>query len=240
MNNNSTLRYQEVGLLKRLFLVISLFQCISTSTEAQELKTLLAEMRKNFEKSNTLEVQMRIRVYDDGNTNPSMDQRAYVKRDDFNYAYTFGANEMLMNEKYIIMVDNSQRQIIYTPRDVKDEEKMFDVPYKIDIDSILSFYGKPEQLEKQNDIVHYRVEQKKGAVRQVDLFIDLLKGHLSKMSYTYKEGQIVNIDFEIFDINPKFQKDVFSESRYFYFIKGKVEGATAFSSYKIVKTNTEN
>src|SRR5688572_25548178 len=82
---------------------------------AQDFRQLITAMREDYEQANTLQVVMEVSVYDSGQLEkPYYRQLVDIKREGSNYWYKVDNNEMLMNDKYLIVVDTEARQISYS------------------------------------------------------------------------------------------------------------------------------
>jgi hypothetical protein len=199
---------------------------------AQDYKRDFDALRKKNLSSSKMHIVMSVDAYSDGNSqNPFYSQRADIKRFGTNYCYRFDKAEMLMNDKYLILVDYENKEIVCSRRDVKGEAEFF-APMNLDVDSMLSVYGNPKLIGRAGDIVNYRFSQH-GEIQTIDLFIDLVSVELRKIVYHYKDGQVVIIRFEKFNINPKLDESDFDEDRYITKIEGVLRPSTGFVNFSI-------
>jgi hypothetical protein len=181
---------------------------------------------------------MSIRIFEDDKSNtPYFDETADIKRQKKNYYYQFGSINMLMNAKYILMVDKSSKEIVCTRRSLKTEEQMERDPFKLNLDSILTFYGNPDYLGKTADGTHYRLSQKKGTIRQYDFFIDEKQKIVNKIEYRYEDGHYVVIRFTLFETHPAFSTDIFDERKFVTEEKGKLTASGAYRGYHVAVVN---
>lgn len=217
--------------------VIMLFTFAAMSVHAQDFKKALEALRDGYEHAERLHIVMKIQVFaDSAATTPFYNETSDIKKEGKNYRYHFGSNEMLMNENYTVVVDHNEKEIVCSKRDVKGETKFFGKdPLKMNMDSLMNLYGKPQFIEKVNAIEHYRVFQKVGDVRQMDIKINVVENTFSSIAYHYKEGYRVKIDFEVFNKQPEFKPSTFNESVYMVFVNGKLKPGVAFQYYDIVE-----
>ncbi len=152
-----------------------------------------------------------------------------------NYLSRFGVNDMLMNESYFVVVDKSTHEIVCNPRSLKAERETYKDMIKMSLDSILTLYGEPSYAGLQNGIDHYRVQQKRGPIGEVELLINTGTGLLNEMAYHYRNGQYVKITFETFDLEPVFAAGTFDETQYIARVKGKTTPAAAYRRYTIAE-----
>src|SRR5690606_30826053 len=103
---------------------------------------------------------------------PYFSEVADVKRHEDNFSYRLGSTDMLMNTRFIIMVEKESKEILCTKRSLKDEKKLFDDPYKMNLDSLINLYNNPMLINRSGKTEHYRLTQNTSAIKQIDLFID--------------------------------------------------------------------
>src|SRR5688500_18851044 len=73
---------------------------------AQDFKTLLSGFHEKYKENKNLRVSMNILVYESASAQtPFYSEHADVMREGLNYRYRMGSNELLMNNRYTIMVD---------------------------------------------------------------------------------------------------------------------------------------
>jgi len=200
--------------------------------QAQDFKQLMKEMRKEYEQSRALQVVMEIKVYDSAQLSlPYYQQTVDVRRDGNNYWYQVEENEMLLNEKYLVMVDKQSRQISYSNRSLQAEKEL-QKNFQFNLDSLLTQYETPRYLGKAGDAEHYLVKEK-GPIEEIHFHI-IPQGHiLKKIEYKYREGQYVSIVFLMFDRHPLFKADTFSETRYVVKVNNKMVPSRFFKQYEI-------
>jgi outer membrane lipoprotein-sorting protein len=202
--------------------------------EAQSFKDLLTGMQKEYASIETVHIQMAIQVYEDEKSkSPYFKEVADIKRQSGNYCYQFGTTYMLMNAMCLVMVDKGSKEIVYTKRSPAEEEKLYSDPFKVNLDSILLLYENPGYIGSEGDGEHYRIFQKKGAIKQIDIFVDTTENRMKRIEYRYEDGHYVVIQFTTFDKHPVFEADTFSESRYVIEEKGKLKAARAFIGFHV-------
>lgn len=216
------------------FIILSLH-----AATAQDLKQALEKLRSTYAQTDRFHIVMSIKAYDDDKAGvPYYDERADIRRSGNSYLYRFGSSDMLMNEKYLIMVDRGSKEIICDKRSIAAETETFKDMMKANVlDSILQFYEQPEYVGQQNGVDHYRVFQKKGAIRQIDLLFRASDHLLQGINYHYRNKQYVTIEFDTFDMNPVFASHAFHENQYVTITKGKIAVADAFRNYTVIEAS---
>lgn len=206
----------------------------------QDFRKVAQELRGAYAQSDKLHVVMKVKVYDEGNeANPYYHQIADVKRDGVNYRYRLGATEMLLNGKYLIMVNRDSKEIICSLRDLAGEEELFKNPVEITLDSVLSFFHEPVLVDTLNSLHHYRAKVKQGPLEQIDVYIDLSEKNVRKIRYRYRDQQLASITFETFTTTPAFAPEVFDEKNYVIISGKEIRPSKAFAQYHIMQA-TEN
>lgn len=219
------------------FILLGLLTCLSNFLFAQDFKQTLLAMRQQYKEGSQLHIIMEIRVYEKDNLSvPFFHEKAEVMKKGSNYSYRFAENEMLMNEKCILMIDHASKEMVYGSRDAAAQEKYMS-QFDMNMDSILTFYDIPQYKGKKNDIDHFHLVQKVGEVTDIDFYIDTKKLLLQKLSYKYKSGQVAVIDFLKFDTNAIISSDQFDEARMLTRAKGKLVATPAFLNYRIAMTD---
>jgi outer membrane lipoprotein-sorting protein len=214
-----------------LFFYLLLLSAVSSYS--QDFRLAADEARKAYGTLDRLHVIMKINVYDSkGAGKPSISQTADIKKDGYNYRYHVGSNDMLMNEKYLVLVNGDVKDISVSKRNLK-AEKEFDDPVKMNFDSLVKHYDKVNYLGRKNDVDQYELIRTKGDLVSTGFFFDIKTKLLRKIEYHYKEGQLVVIEFRVFDQQPVFTKDTFSETDYLIASGGKWTPAERFVGFNI-------
>jgi len=216
-------------------ITILLLMLVVPAVHAQSFKERLLSMRKAYDTLGKVHIRMAVSLFEsDQSKTPYVREVADVKRDKRNYRYEFGSTDMLMNDKYLIVVDRNSREMMCSKRSLKGEDNLFTDPMKISMDSILSFYENPTLVSSQQNIEHYTMTQKRGPIKRVDLFIAQATSLLQKMEYRYTDGHYVVIEFTTFDTRPPFDENTFHEKMYVLADKGKLRASAPFRGYRVV------
>jgi hypothetical protein len=209
------------------------------SVQAQDFKTTILSMKNSFVNVQDLHVVLDIKVFDDStNAKPYFSETADIKRSKQNYRNTMSAYEMLMNEKYLIVVNKNSKEILYSGRDLKNE-KLLQAQFNLSLDSVFNILGNPIFKGKDGSVEHYVLKRKTGTIRQIDFFLNTEKNHMEKLEYRYREGQLVWITFKTFDVHPVFSGDTFNENNYLVFHDGVIEKSSSFKNYTIIQNESE-
>lgn len=216
------------------FIMSVLWTISGAETHAQSFNERLTSMKKDYASVEKMHVVMNIRVLEkEGAAEPFYKETADLKKDGVKYHSRFGATEMLMNERYILMVDRDAKEIYLSRRNVNDEKRYMDA-FQSTLDSLARFQQMPELISGSGGFEHYRLRLKTGDIRQVDMVINTGTNTLSKLEYRYEDGQFAVIDIATFDKAPRFGATDFEESRYVLTANNKLQASTAFKGYHII------
>jgi hypothetical protein len=178
---------------------------------------------------------MNIRVFESPeSTKPFYTDHADIKKKGNNFRYSISAYDLLMNEQYLIMVNKTSKEIMYAGRDLKTEKRNT-APFDLSMDSIFNVLGNPVLTDTEGPVYHYTLKRDKGAIAQIDFFLNKEKKYMEKIEYRYRERQFVSIIFENFETSPVYAADTFSEKNYLIFTNDNVKKAAPFQRYKIIQ-----
>ncbi len=207
---------------------------IAPALYAQDFKQALLNMQKEYGAVGRMHIVMSIKAFEKkSSTVPFYSQKAEIKKDDQKYFYQLGVNDMLLNEKYLLMINHSAKQIICNKNNLKSMSGFKD-PFKMNVDSLLTAYGESSYVGRTNEKDHYKIIHAKGAIKQTDMYFSGQTNLLTKIEYGYENDQLVVIDFEVFDKQPTFDASQFDESRYMIVMNGTRKPSQAYQQYKII------
>lgn len=203
----------------------------TSSLQAQDFGQLLKEIRDDYARSQALLIAMEITVYDSAHAAmPYYQQLVDIKREGNNYWYRMEEHEMLMNDKYLIVVDNRARQISCSKRSVAAENGL-QKQFQFDLDSLLKYQEVPILAGSHDGLQHYVVNQKIGPIEKIHFYIQSQSHTLKQIDYKYREGQYVTIRFIIFNKQPLFEAGTFSEAKYVVMDEKKLVVSRYFKGY---------
>jgi outer membrane lipoprotein-sorting protein len=226
-------------MMKKIFVLILI--AVGGQALSQDLKAVLTQMREQYNNAEKFKVTMTIQAFDnEQQKNAFYKAEANILRDGNKYLYRFGANEMMMNDHYRIMVDWGTGEMIYDKRNMKTEADALTGGSALSLDSIFRFYETPEYIGDQDGVDQYRVKQKKGPIDQVDLYIKKSSNVLHAISYRYRDKQYVYITFKTFDLKPSIEAQTFDEKRYIVSVKGKLKAVGSYKNLTVLDATKSN
>jgi len=206
----------------------------SAPQPAIDYKEVITEMQKRYGSVEKAHIVMKIGVFPSATSSKAFYQQSVeIWRDKQNYLCRMNEQDMLMNEKYLVLVDKTGREIICSNRNTSDENA-FNDPLRANLDSLFSYYGRPAFVERKENINHFKLSLTKGELREVDLFIHNDSKLLTRVDYIYKDKQYARIDFAVFDTQPTIIPGTFDESQYVLITKSGMQPSKKMSHYRIV------
>jgi hypothetical protein len=223
---------KEIKKMMRSFITLVIFSLCSIA-QAQDFKQVIRELRRDYAQSKALEIVMEVTVYDSTQSPaPFYQQRVEIRRSGDNYWYQVENNEMLLNEKCLVVVDKEARQISYSKRSLQAEAEL-QKNLKFDLDSILGLYDSPRYLGKADGADHYLVHEKGGPIKDIHFYIAPGSRTLKQIAYKYSEGQYASIRFVVFNRQAVFKADTFSEQRYVTAVNDRIVPSRFFKDYNL-------
>lgn len=207
---------------------------VSSVVVGQDFREAVLEVRKVYGQVERLHAVIDIKVYVGASSlKPYYAEVADIRRDKQNCRYHYGTNDMLMNEKYLVLVDRSAKEMSVSKRNLKGEAALRSDPVQVNLDSLLKHYDQAIYAGREGNADHYKLVRHKGEPARTDIFIDVQTKLVRRIEYHYREGQRVFIDFKVFDLHPQFEPDTFQEKHFFSVTKGKIVAADQFKGYTI-------
>ncbi|MBL3655118.1 hypothetical protein [Fulvivirga sediminis] len=225
--------------IKTTYVIIFTSLLIAIEATGQDLKTSLVQMRKVYQQMSDLHIMMEVQAFPSRESKEDVyNLQVDIKKKGDNYLYHYGGNAMLMNDRYLIMIDVAAKEMVCSRR-TDHAEDMMKGAFQFNLDSILSFYDEPEFISKDGKIEHFKINQNKGPVSELYLSIDSGTKLLTEMAYQYRQGAYVRIDFKLFDGQAKLSQALFNELNYISLNNGEMTPSDPYKSYHLVE-NTSN
>lgn len=225
--------------MKLSFLTIVLTTAV-LSAQAQDLKTVLSDMHQRLKQATKMHIVMDVSVFAKGErVTPVYHDKTDIAKNGNGYLYHFGNSIFFMGPRFIIMVDQDEKEITCGVRDASSESD-FAKSVAINIDSIFQLYRNPQHVATENGIDHFLLFQDNSPISQVDFFVDLSSGKIKQLRYLYRNGQLVSIDFDVFDLEPVFAEGLFNEANYVVVKQNKLYTADRFRNFRINSVHRTN
>ena len=194
-------------------IILAVLVIISMSVNGQDdFPATLAALQEKYSSADNMRIRMRIEAYPwRGSDQSFYKEDVLIEKSGTAYRYQLKETEMLMNDRFTLVVDHTTRRITMRARDVKGEIN-FQRQVSFHMDSILRIF--PEgTYDGLHGINHqYVVHFKEGEISKMDLFISKESQTLTAIHYSYRTGQWVKIEFDEFELSPFFERNEFDES----------------------------
>lgn len=222
-------------------LLLMLVMGMQAAYAQQDFAQVLLGMKERYQQMESVHIVMQVQVFEDaGASVPFYNEKVEIRKDAQRYRYRYADQDMLMNERYLIMVDRTAREIMCSKRNPKAENLDNFEPPGFNMDSLFSFYGKPRYMGKKDQAHHYQVALKDAIVNEVNLFIDAEANVFRKIDYKYRDGQHAVIAFQVFDVHPQFEPGTFDEQLYVTVSKTDIKPSKNFLNYQVVNIETDD
>ena len=206
----------------------------SYNSKAQDFKDALLKMKSAYGNAERIHIMMSIQAFEkESSSKPFYIQKVEIKKDHKNFLYELGNRDMLLNATYLIMTDHTTKQIFFNKPDSSAATGLQD-PFKVNIDSLLTAYGKSSYMGTTNELEYYKIIHAKGMVKQTDMYFLVQTKLLQKIEYHYRANQRVTIDFKVFDKEPQFAADTFDEAKYIAWLDGKPRAGQSYLGYRVI------
>ncbi|BDS15669.1 LolA family protein [Aureispira anguillae] len=200
----------------------------------QSLKDDLDRMYKVYENQSDLYAKIESVVYEDGNE--KMTKKMTIKKKGGQYLYEMEEQSMLINDKYLVVVDHRNKQISYdkwSEHQANMLAKMY-IPLGKDL---LEKYPKTEYRGEKSGIRQYSLYNDKVQMSRLDIFFDTKTGLVSQTRHYYnpklvKNNVYIDMHFKEVDTQPNLSDNAFSEKQ---FLNITSKGVTAIDKYKTYK-----
>jgi len=197
-----------------------------------DYKDVIAGIQKRYGSIENAHIVMNIGVFQNAaSTKPFYQQSVEIWRNGQNYLCRMNEQDMLMNEKYSVLVDKVGKEIMCNGR---SGEEVFKDPVRASFDSLFAYIGRPVFVDRKENIDHFRLSLTRGDIRELDLFINNNSQLLTRVDYVYKDKQYARIDFSVFDTQPVIAAGTFDEAQYVLITKNGIQPSKKMSYYRVV------
>ncbi|MEL6865411.1 MAG: hypothetical protein AAFP19_13380 [Bacteroidota bacterium] len=224
------------------YLPLLVFSLLGMEGIAQDYKADLEKMYRIYEKATDVYMKMRIRAYtNEQPTQALFEKKATIRKQGNNYLYDLDDSRMLINDRYQVIVDRSEKMILLEKREAEPEQQLgqWRTP---ELDSILSKHPNVEYKGIEEGGKCYVVEDGEQMIKKVKVIIDQDSGLLKKLTYWYndqfylQQNGFVIIDFKEANVNPEFAENTFSESQFIQKKDKEFLPVSTYKNYEIVNT----
>lgn len=219
--------------------IIIAFCVISSTTQAQDIKEDITKLLSYYEDVENMYIQMESSVHEGQNITTVS---SIVKRSGEQYLYQMSEQVMLINSRYIIMVDKRNHNITYDKwTDAKAKQLIKNnIP---DPNELFKRYETITYKGEKEGLKHYHLHGEKEQMSDLDLFFDSQKGTVKKCIYRYNPKLVgddiwLEIKFKVINIKPQFSETTFSEKQFINISKNKPTASEKYKGYSVYNMST--
>jgi isopropylmalate/homocitrate/citramalate synthase len=145
--------------------------------------------------------------------------------------------EMLMTEKSLIMVYNSQKKMIYRDIDKKEAAALKRNAYTSSLDSTMLNYDSLKYHGVENHFKHYTIYTSKKIINKTELYINEHSGMIERLTYfynpnLYKDIYKVEVHFKQLHQGNEKNEEV-SEQKFITRIDKKIQKSLQYSNFDL-------
>jgi hypothetical protein len=229
--------------MKKL-LFFFLFLCTLDFFAQSSVRADLKKVNQAYRSADNLSMDISAIMYKDKNDQTgSLVGSGGMKKSGKKYYSKFGKDEMLINEKGVLIIDNQKKFMTYYEPENTAIKNTMELP---DVDSILAQTDSIVYKGEDGDSKHYCFYDKDAAIKQTDIYVYKKNALLKRIIYYYKEGNEeesydmykVVIDYKNIKLD-KPNDAVFSEKKYVLIEGGIIKPTPAYQTYKLKISENE-
>lgn len=207
-------------------------------TQAQDLTADMKFVHEQLKNPASLHVVIDTHVLADDDDGMTEQRREHteIKIKNGKYLCITPGFEMLINDKYIVLVQNEEQEMLFSKNDgayvKKQRDAIASMPFvaKPEVNDEIRFNGIRDGLKS------YTVINSKGVIKRGDLWFDAQTGMLQKTEYEYTAdspmgASKVITEFKVLDPKAVISDDDFRESTYVDLTGGVAKAAQRFKNY---------
>ncbi len=151
---------------------------------AQELCEYLEKMQQAY-RSDHLELDFRVRAIPQTGKDPKVIGYGTIKRSGEHYYSKFGAREMIISDKGMVVVDHSDQKMVYYRNyryNIPEDKLMGDLEALTELADSLFI------LSRDQEFLTYKVIDRQGVISSAEIRLSLENYLVDKISYRYVPG----------------------------------------------------
>lgn len=207
----------------------------NASINAQSAKKDLQRLEALYEGIEDIYIEMVSKTYAAGNL--TIQQNAKIYKQGGNYLYRTEQMSMLINKKYILMIDHQTYNIVCNDW-TNDKAKALRNQHVPKSKELFEKYPEVVYMGNKNGYRQYSFENLNQMMSKIEIFFNTKTGFADKTIYhrnpsLTKDKIRMEVEFKQIKTNPKLEKSLFSETQFIKITKGKLEGVGAYADYTL-------
>jgi hypothetical protein len=206
--------------------------------QAQQLKPDLEQAYAYYTSSERLAVELEVHVFSSANDEePFLIQHYSMMRDGNSFTYDMDDTKMLVNDRCIITVSESEKRVFYTP---KKKARKSEMPaFNVNLDSVIAACDSAIFVGMEGNTKKYRLFAHTKEVPVMEMYLSSDNNRIVKLCYYYNtdlypENNMVEVIYRKWDIEPLFEEDTFSEKKYLVTQGNELKLNAAYRAYTLI------
>jgi hypothetical protein len=202
------------------------------------------DIKKMYDLYNTMDkyyAEISVKTYENtGAKQPNFTKTSIIRKDGNKYHYTFDNMVMLVNNKYSILANKDQKNIVFKTIKKAKKAKINELAGMSNMDEIIGSYKSVKFNGIKNGSKHYTIYPK-HTFEKAELYIKP-NGLVTKIIYKYKNAENTGVKrmvatFKNSTLTPVFSKTQFSEKQFFAKKGDKYTPIGKYKNYDLIKVN---
>lgn len=214
-----------------LFFAILLFPAVG---HGQGYFDRVLKFYHTYVASDSMAAELTVDVYQSsGKSTPTYSTKASVYKSKGNYFSKMGETEMLLNNRYMVLIDHSAKEIVCSVRNDQTNINIAGEPIKSQIDSLMKRNKKLVMVDSTAERISYRADFDFGPISQVLVSFDPATDALTYVEYSYRNNMVAKIRFKRIEKKLEMADDLFNEERYLVVSGSRAVPNGRFKSYSV-------
>ncbi|BDS15413.1 hypothetical protein [Aureispira anguillae] len=225
--------------MNKLLSTILFFVVFSGLTIAQSFEEDMAKMEAAYQGVDDLYLEMENSIWQDQKMEKQ--QNTIIQKKGALYLYKMDEAIMLINTKYILMIDEVSKTIIYDKWTAEKAENLAKqhIPATADI---LKRYPSVVYQGTAKQHKNYVLENKNIQMSKVEISFEISTGFMRLVRYYYNPELVdkeiyTELKMKKIDTNPSFAASNFSEKRFITQVGNQFKGVGKYSNYAVRSAN---
>lgn len=219
----------------RILLKILLWSALVSPLYGQSFEQDMATMKTAYSDVASLYVEMENSVWQDQKM--GRQQKARISKKGELYLYEMDEATMLINKKYILMINHTTKTIICNPW-TKEKAKQLAQQHIPTAKDLKAQYPSITYLGQQDQYKKYQLENKDLQMSKIEVSFEPNTGYIRKMRYYYnpllvEKSTYTEMHLKVIQTNPSFDATTFSEHRFVTKTSKGFKGVGDYQSYTV-------
>lgn len=219
---------------KLMLIIFSVFSSF-ISIYGQSFEEDMMKMKAAYEGVSDLYMEMENSVWEEKTV--AKEQQVVIKKKGAFYLYELEDAAMLINSKYILMIDHVGKTIVYDDWTAEKASQLAQQHIPIAAD-ILKKYPSINYKGKINNYKKYVLKNENIQMSKVEVLFEPQTGFMRAIRYYYNPKLVekevyTELKMKVINIKPSFKASAFSEKQFITQVGNQFKGIGKYSSYAV-------